>query len=151
MIVYDVSSRESFDALPKWYSELETYVSSSVVKIVVGNKVDKVYLWFCGGVSVVDHLLLQEFSRQVTPAEGQAFATRMDSLFIEASAKTAVGVKEAFQEVVEKIIDTPELWETTSSGAKTANKSTPNARSGMPGGNVDLSSHESSEGGGCAC
>lgn len=45
-LVYDVSNRESFDALPRWYSELETYVSSSVVKIVVGNKVDKVY-WPC--------------------------------------------------------------------------------------------------------
>lgn len=48
--VYDVSSRESFDALPKWYSELDTYVSDSVVKILVGNKVDKVCflppLWF---------------------------------------------------------------------------------------------------------
>jgi hypothetical protein len=40
--VYDVANRESFDALPRWYSELETYVSSSVVRIVVGNKVDKV-------------------------------------------------------------------------------------------------------------
>jgi hypothetical protein len=40
--VYDVSNRESFDALPRWYSELETYVSGSVVKILVGNKVDKV-------------------------------------------------------------------------------------------------------------
>lgn len=40
--VYDVSNRESFDALPRWFSELETYVSSSVVKIIVGNKVDKV-------------------------------------------------------------------------------------------------------------
>jgi Ras-related protein Rab-18 len=47
--VYDVSSRESFDALPRWYSELETYVSSSVVKILVGNKVDK----------VPDHRILQ--------------------------------------------------------------------------------------------
>ena len=40
--MYDVSNRESFEALPRWYSELETYVSSSVVKILVGNKVDKV-------------------------------------------------------------------------------------------------------------
>lgn len=40
--VYDVANRESFDALPRWYSELETYVSDSVVKILVGNKVDKV-------------------------------------------------------------------------------------------------------------
>jgi hypothetical protein len=40
--VYDVSNRESFEALPRWYSELETYVSNSVIKILVGNKVDKV-------------------------------------------------------------------------------------------------------------
>ena len=44
IIVYDVSNRESFEALPRWYSELETYVSSSVVKILVGNKVDKVII-----------------------------------------------------------------------------------------------------------
>jgi Ras-related protein Rab-18 len=42
--VYDVSNRESFDALPRWYSELETYVNDKVVKILVGNKVDKVPL-----------------------------------------------------------------------------------------------------------
>lgn len=42
--MYDVANRESFDALPKWFSELETYVSSAVVKIIVGNKVDKVRL-----------------------------------------------------------------------------------------------------------
>ena len=42
-IVYDVANRESFEALPRWFSELETYVSSSVVKILVGNKVDKVH------------------------------------------------------------------------------------------------------------
>lgn len=40
--VYDVANRESFDALPRWFSELETYVKSEVVKIIVGNKVDKV-------------------------------------------------------------------------------------------------------------
>lgn len=42
LAVYDVANRESFDALPRWYRELETYVSESVVKILVGNKVDKV-------------------------------------------------------------------------------------------------------------
>ena len=42
ILVYDVANRESFDGLPKWYSELETYVSPAVVKIIVGNKVDKV-------------------------------------------------------------------------------------------------------------
>lgn len=34
----------------------------------------------------------------------------MDSLFIETSAMTAVGVRETFEELVEKMLDTPELW-----------------------------------------
>ena len=37
-----MSSRESFEALPRWLEELENYVSPEVVKIVVGNKLDKV-------------------------------------------------------------------------------------------------------------
>jgi len=138
ILVYDVSNRESFEALPRWYSELETYVSSSVVKIVVGNKVDK------------------EFSRQVSTSEGQAFATRMSSLFIEASAKTSIGVREAFQEVVERILDTPELWAPvtpdpkgsggvgTGGGAKQANGSIP--------GNIELGRADAaSEYSGCSC
>ena len=51
--MYDVSNRETFEALPRWYSELETYVSESVVKIIVGNKVDKVR-----GFSPPLHLLM---------------------------------------------------------------------------------------------
>jgi hypothetical protein len=42
--VYDVSNRETFEALPRWLEELENYVPSEVVKIVVGNKLDKVTL-----------------------------------------------------------------------------------------------------------
>ena len=37
-----MSSRESFEALPRWLEELENYVPPEVVKIVVGNKLDKV-------------------------------------------------------------------------------------------------------------
>lgn len=140
ILVYDVANRESFEALPRWYSELETYVSPSVVKIIVGNKVDK------------------EFSRQVSYAEGQNFAKRMNSLFIEASAKTAVGVKEAFEEVVAKIIDTPELWAPVGSSKKskdtqvnrTAGAGAQTSR--MPG-TINLGEGQEDEayGGGCSC
>ena len=86
--------------------------------------------------------ILQEFSRQVSTSEGKAFADRMDSLFVEASAKTAVGVREAFTEVVEKIIDTPELWapvsNTTPDRAK-VKAGTSNSQS-MPG-SITLSSY----------
>ncbi|KAI0077989.1 ras-domain-containing protein [Panus rudis PR-1116 ss-1] len=139
ILVYDVANRESFDALPRWYSELETYVSPSVVKIIVGNKVDK------------------EFSRQVTYSEGQQFAQRMNSLFIEASAKTAVGVREAFEEVVAKIIDTPELWAPVSSksghkSGKTGNtRADHHAEDHMPG-NITLTGDDGPmDGGGCSC
>ncbi|CAA7264075.1 unnamed protein product [Cyclocybe aegerita] len=130
ILVYDVANRESFEALPRWYSELETYVSSSVVKILVGNKVDK------------------EFSRQVPTAEGEKFASRMSSLFIETSAKTAVGVKDAFQEVVEKILATPELWESANSRAQ----ATGGGGGGMPGGvQIVGLREEPRQEGGCGC
>jgi len=133
ILVYDVSNRETFDALPRWYSELETYVSDSVVKILVGNKVDK------------------EFSRQVPTAEAQAFAERMDSLFIEASAKTAVGVKEAFVEVVERIMDRPELWDAKyNSGGRGTGKTT-GVSTTMPGGGVNLADGDQGTSGGCSC
>jgi Ras-related protein Rab-18 len=92
IIVYDVSNRKSFEALPGWLEELEKYVPPEVVKIVVGNKLD------------------MEYSRQVPTDEGAAFAQFTGCLFVEASAKTAAGVTEAFRDVVERIIDTPALW-----------------------------------------
>lgn len=136
ILVYDVANRESFDALPKWFAELETYVSSAVVKIIVGNKVDK------------------EYSRQVPVSEGQAFATRMNALFVEASAKTAVGVQEAFRDVVERIIDTPELWQ--AAAARRGSKAGAGSSAGAGGqdmpGSIDLRQEpEEAEGGGCGC
>ncbi|KAJ7186852.1 ras-domain-containing protein [Mycena filopes] len=129
ILVYDVSNRDSFDALPRWFSELETYVSDKVVKILVGNK---------------------EFSRQVPTAEAEAFAARMNCLFVEASAKTSVGVKEAFTEVVEQIMDIPELWDSATPGIGVGVKP---AGGQMPGGgNVNLADETEQEGaGGCSC
>lgn len=65
--VYDVSSRQTFDELLKWFKEIDTYCGEGVVKMVVGNKVDK------------------EFSRQVSTEEGRVFAERMGTLFIGVS------------------------------------------------------------------
>jgi len=65
-------------------------------------------------------VLPKEFSRQVSTTEGERFAIRMNSLFIETSAKTGINVKDAFQEVVENILDTPELWEGVKGSVKTS-------------------------------
>ncbi|KAG8892609.1 hypothetical protein FRB99_002588 [Tulasnella sp. 403] len=126
ILVYDVSNRESFEALPKWFAELETYVSPAVVKIL-------------------------EFSRAVTEEEGHKFAERMGTLFVEASAKTSVGVNEAFQDVVRQIIDTPSLWQSSQQPRNaTSASATPNRT--MPGSTVNLSSDRpADDGNGCMC
>lgn len=85
-VVYDVSSRESFDALRTWWNEVNTYCSSpDVVKMLVGNKVDK------------------ETSRVVSYKEGAELAKQLQTLFVECSAKANTGVKDAFEELVSKV------------------------------------------------
>lgn len=49
--------------------------------------------------------------RVVSREEGLQFARRHSMLFIEASAKSKEGVQCAFEELVQKVIQTPGLWE----------------------------------------
>jgi len=94
IFVYDVTKRESFANLETWFNELETYATSKdIVKMVIGNKID------------------EEAKRMVDKKEGEAIARKYSTLFIEASAKTRSGVEYAFEELVQKIIDTPSLWQ----------------------------------------
>lgn len=84
--VYDVTNRETFDSLPSWFSELDTFTSSKdVVRIIVGNKVDK------------------DYSRVVSTDEGQALAEERGAMFFETSAKTMRGVEDVFDTAVEKV------------------------------------------------
>jgi len=132
ILVYDVANRETFEALPKWFSEIDTYVSTTVPKIIVGNKVDK------------------ENSRQVPTTEGSAFASRQSALFVEASAKTAIGVRDVFEELVGRILETPELWapvaQDTNGGLVKRG-----GEDGMPG-TIDLGHNAAPvDDGGCSC
>ncbi|KAF8420287.1 nucleotide hydrolase-domain-containing protein [Boletus edulis BED1] len=127
--VYDVANRETFDALPKWFTEIDTYVLTTVPKIIVGNKLDK------------DLNTQQELSRQVPTDEAAVFAARKDALFLEASAKTAVGVQEVFGDLVKRILDTPELW------APVTPETERRGREGMPG-TIELGGEQNDGGGG---
>ncbi|XP_015793684.1 ras-related protein Rab-18-B [Tetranychus urticae] len=93
ILVYDVTKRETFMKLESWFNELEVYSTrENMIKMVVGNKIDKE-------------------NREVSREEGLKWARKHSTLFIEASARTKEGVKTAFEELVEKILQTPGLWE----------------------------------------
>ncbi|GJE93512.1 ras-domain-containing protein [Phanerochaete sordida] len=86
MLVYDITNRASFDALPSWYRELQDHAGEHVALAVVGTKVD------------------QEEARQVQYQEGHRFAQMHDSLFFETSAISGQGVAEPFVELIQRAL-----------------------------------------------
>ena len=82
ILVYDISSRKSFEDVQSWLNELHQYASfPNVVTILVGNKADL------------------DSDRQIERDEGEKFAREHGMMFIEASALTSEGVEQAFEEV----------------------------------------------------
>jgi Ras-related protein Rab-18 len=118
VVVYDITDRESYELLPWWFVERKKYVSESIVKIIVGNKADKVRFsvsaWHMAHWRHIEPYYatqIQEYARQVSTEEAAAYAARMGCLFIETSAKTAMGVCRAFRDVVERVAETPKPWD----------------------------------------
>jgi Ras-related protein Rab-18 len=58
----------------------------------------------------------------VSREEAEEWARSRGMLFLEASAKTDVGIAQAFEEVVEKILDNPVLLLNTAPGGKSTSK-----------------------------
>ena len=89
---------ETFQHLSQWLAEIELYSpggGKNVVKLLVGNKSD----------------LAQD--RAVPTRDGEAWAREGGMLFMESSAKNADGVKQVFEEVVHRILETPALLANT--------------------------------------
>ena len=94
IFVYDVTNQSSFDQLSSWLEEVELNCNQpDFVRMLIANKID------CEG------------DRVITTEQGRSFARRHSMMFIEASAATSEGVCMAFEEVAQKIIETPGLWE----------------------------------------
>ena len=82
VVVYDVTSRASFEAVDHWVADVRRERGSDVILALVGNKND----------------LLDQ--RQVTPEDGEAKARAIAAtLFLETSAKTGNNVKSLFLQI----------------------------------------------------
>jgi len=101
ILCYDCSQKTSFEHVKFWQEEVRKYsTNQDAILMLVANKVDLP-------------------DQQVTRAEGEEFAFANSMMFIETSAKTRQGVKQAFEEVVFKVLDTPSLLQSTQpSGAR---------------------------------
>jgi small GTP-binding protein len=86
LLVYDVTQRESFDALAQWCDELAEKGPSNLQLIVVGNKIDL------------------KSDRVIQSDAGQAFAGLHNARYYqEVSAKTGDGIIELFEKAADLV------------------------------------------------
>jgi Ras-related protein Rab-6A len=78
LLVYEVTSKDSFLHLNHWLNDLTTVKKDEVIFVVVGNKTDL------------------EDKREVSREEGEQFAKDNDYLFAEVSAKNGKGFQDLF-------------------------------------------------------
>jgi small GTP-binding protein len=85
LIVYDITSKDSFVKAQNWVRELQRQANSTIVIALVGNKLD------LASKRAVDH------------NEAKMYADENNLLFMETSAKTAVNVVEVFTAIATKL------------------------------------------------
>jgi small GTP-binding protein len=81
IVVYDITSFESFEGAKSWVRELKLYGQPNVVVALAANKSD-----------------LEQY-RVVSAHEGQAYARENELTYFETSAKTAANVRRMFVEL----------------------------------------------------
>ncbi len=87
MLVYDITSRESFDAIGNWLDECRSNGNPEMTLVLVGNKTDL------------------PSQRQVSFVEGETFAKHNGMLFLETSAKVDSKIAEIFTQSANIVMD----------------------------------------------
>lgn len=86
VIVFDLTSKESFQKLPKWIEDIRNE-STQMLIFIVGNKNDRE-------------------DREVSKEEAEAFAEQNNAHYMETSAKTGDNVEALFRKITELLPDT---------------------------------------------
>ena len=84
IIVYDITSRDSFNEVKNWIDDCINYSPKTVLMALIGNKCD-----------------LKD-NRIISTEEGQELADKYGILFYETSALDGTNIKEIFKETGEK-------------------------------------------------
>jgi len=85
IIVFDITSQETFSRAKSWVKELQAQKSQEVVIALAGNKSDR------------------ESERQVATDEANNYATENGLLFMETSAKANINIRELFLSIARKL------------------------------------------------
>ena len=86
IMVFDVTSTESFDHVNDWLKEVNRYAAEGTVKLLVGNKCDRTA------------------EKVVTEEQAKEFADELGIAFLETSAKSSKNVEEAFLTMAGELI-----------------------------------------------
>mmetsp|Transcript_6622 Transcript_6622/g.9175 ORF Transcript_6622/g.9175 Transcript_6622/m.9175 type:complete len:212 (-) Transcript_6622:923-1558(-) len=86
VLVYDITSRESYNHVSSWLNDARALANADLSIVLVGNKID----------------LTSE--REVTFLEASRFAQENDLMFLETSALTGEGVSEVFMKCTRTIL-----------------------------------------------
>ena len=87
ILIYDVTSRKTFENVKNWVSQIREEVSDKVSIILVGNKIDDVE------------------GRKVKTEEGESMAKECGLSFFETSAKSGENIDNTFNELVKRTVE----------------------------------------------
>ena len=87
ILIYDVTSRKTFENVKNWVTQIREEVSDKVSIILVGNKIDDVE------------------GRKVKTEEGEIMAKECGLSFFETSAKSGENIDNTFNELVKRTVD----------------------------------------------